>query len=375
MKIFFLSDFDGNGSGYLTISAPLCKGLHDAGHQVIVAGLNYRGQQHDFPFSIIPCANFQDFFAMFANLAKVWTFDVLMVAMDIPIQIQIMKMLKQYTGFQYKYVGIMPVESDPVTFSYAASLLQMDKVFIISQFGVDECNKVGVNAEHFQVGVDANHWKMRTEEDKVTARKALNINPDAFVVCTVADNQERKNLVAAMDAFSVVHGYVPNSKYVVVTREHNLIGWNLRDYAMEIGISRDFMVVERGIPPEDLWMLMASADVFVLPSKTEGLGLPLLEAMTMGLPCIATDASGMKELLSDGRGWLIPPEYAHRDPFGNQWRYWIDRSKLSDILLAFAEHKVDDVPDRIFKSRYYAEQRTWDIPITAVNKSLEEFAK
>ncbi|MDN5769514.1 MAG: glycosyltransferase [Microlunatus sp.] len=55
---------------------------------------------------------------------------------------------------------------------------------------------------------------------------------------------------------------------------------------------------------------VASATVFCLPSRHEGLPLALLEAVSLGVPCIATDCSaGVREALADGRvGDLIPVE-------------------------------------------------------------------
>jgi glycosyltransferase involved in cell wall biosynthesis len=57
----------------------------------------------------------------------------------------------------------------------------------------------------------------------------------------------------------------------------------------------------------DVAPLSALFRVFVLPSEIEGFSLALLEAMARGLPCIATDAGGNAEALSDGCGWLVPP--------------------------------------------------------------------
>jgi L-malate glycosyltransferase len=50
---------------------------------------------------------------------------------------------------------------------------------------------------------------------------------------------------------------------------------------------------------------LRAADVFVLPSRAEGMSNALLEAMACGLACIATPVSGSTELLADGRGALV----------------------------------------------------------------------
>jgi glycosyltransferase involved in cell wall biosynthesis len=49
------------------------------------------------------------------------------------------------------------------------------------------------------------------------------------------------------------------------------------------------------------------ADAFVLPSLNENLPLALLQAMAAGLPCIATDVGGVREVLDEGAGILVPP--------------------------------------------------------------------
>jgi glycosyltransferase involved in cell wall biosynthesis len=59
----------------------------------------------------------------------------------------------------------------------------------------------------------------------------------------------------------------------------------------------------------ELRELYRSADVFVLPSEREGMPLVLLEAMAMGLPIVATDIPGNRDLVVDGQnGLLVPPE-------------------------------------------------------------------
>lgn len=54
--------------------------------------------------------------------------------------------------------------------------------------------------------------------------------------------------------------------------------------------------------------LLQEADIFVLPSYSEGLGNAIMEAMLVGLPCIVTNQGGAKELIEEGEnGWLIDP--------------------------------------------------------------------
>lgn len=57
------------------------------------------------------------------------------------------------------------------------------------------------------------------------------------------------------------------------------------------------------------WPLMQRARAFVLPSRVEGFGLTLLEAMSVGCPALATDCEGPREVLDGGRaGVLVTPD-------------------------------------------------------------------
>lgn len=56
-----------------------------------------------------------------------------------------------------------------------------------------------------------------------------------------------------------------------------------------------------------------NATIYVLPSYYEGLPTTLLEAMSCGIPSIATDVEGSSELISDGEtGLLVPPRNPKR---------------------------------------------------------------
>lgn len=63
------------------------------------------------------------------------------------------------------------------------------------------------------------------------------------------------------------------------------------------------------LPAEEMALAMASVDAFVMPSRTEALGLVYLEAMRAGTPVISGDVGGVTEIVRDGdSGLTVPPE-------------------------------------------------------------------
>lgn len=365
-KVVFVSDFNFKGSGYLNIAVPLCQGLTMAGYDVKAVGLGYSGDEHGFDFSIIPCSAFKDSLAMINNLHFQWGFDVLIVALDIPHQEKYAAFCKQLGK---KMVAITPLENPPLTQSWAYILQQIDKVFFISQLGADEAVKAGVeNAEHLVVGIDTISWRRRTSEEYTKGREMLNISPDTVVILSVADNQERKNLSKAMEIVSKVKQSGKKVKYILVTREESEVGWKLRDLAMTYRIPSDVMIFERGISFKELYSLFAISDIYLLTSKAEGLCMPVLEAMCVGVPVVATACGSMPELLAEGRGFLIDTEYSMIDPWGNSRRDFPNAEDGARIILEISD-QILTAPN---KARIYVETRTLEKPVLQIINALEK---
>lgn len=371
--IIYVSDFDLNGSGYMHISTNLCNELalrHDMG--VIAIGMGYDGREHHWPYSIVPCPNLQTVPHMIGHIRNYGApLEAVVVALDIPLQEALLKSIK-LDGVPY--VGIFPLEAPPLCMDWALELMKMDARLVMSRFGQDALQLANVQSEFIPIGVhDPQLWRPPTADERAQIRQSMGWGEDTFVILTVADNQERKNLAAAYEMvsrFAVdvqernAQGYVTRKEvkrkasWQLVTRTDSPVGWKLQDLGMRHGILELTNLYSRGVPAKSLWAMFAGADAFLLTSKAEGLAIPVLEAMACKLPVIATDCGAMTEHLHGGRGLLIQPEYRYTDPFGNGDRYMAgiaDGVKCLEHLEKYGPKEL-----ALEDACQYVAERTWD---------------
>ncbi len=76
------------------------------------------------------------------------------------------------------------------------------------------------------------------------------------------------------------------------------------DLARELGVEKDVLDLSA---QEEVACLLAQADLFLLPSEQESFGLAALEAMSCGIPVIATRVGGLPEVVVDGENGLLFP--------------------------------------------------------------------
>lgn len=72
----------------------------------------------------------------------------------------------------------------------------------------------------------------------------------------------------------------------------------------DLGIQRHVLFAG-SVPNEQLPAYLAIADVFIRPSRSEGLGISFLEAMAAGVPVIGTPVGGIPDFLKDGETGLL----------------------------------------------------------------------
>lgn len=150
-------------------------------------------------------------------------------------------------------------------------------------------------------GVDTRHFRPERRSDGW--HRHLGIRDDQVVVLHVGRLAPEKNLGVLIDAWRLAAPQVGARAQLVIAGE----GPDAARLRAALPDARFLGFLDR----EALAGLYASADLCVLPSRTETCGLVALEAMASGLPVIAADAGGFRESVQAGRnGVLAPPDDA-----------------------------------------------------------------
>lgn len=373
MSIVYVSDFDLGGSGYMNIGVALCSQLAQSGYDVIALGLGYGGQEHPYPFKIVP-TQMSQIAPMVKALRPAVNIEAVVVALDIPLQ---EALLKQFNApNDIPYIGLFPLESGPLCASWAMNLFRMNERLVMSEFAVKELETAGVSSTFIPIGIDPQSWRAPQGEERQMLRRGLGVEDNTFVVLTVADNQERKNLSRSLEMFADF-AKDRNAVYWLVTRPDSPVGWKLEDYANDLGILDKLMIWQRGMPFKELWALYAAADAFLLTSKAEGLAMPVLEAMSCRVPVVGTRCAAIEEHLQDERGLLIDYDYVMADPWGNSNRYLASRDDGAYKLKLLANGmSAMDKAQMLDRAQEYTNKRTWgkagQVLINTIKKVLPD---
>lgn len=156
-------------------------------------------------------------------------------------------------------------------------------------------------------GIDAS--KIEVVHNGIASESFIASRPEALretltrghhgpIVLTVARLDQGKGHGDLLDAARLV----PDALFVLVGDGPERAA--LESKARELGVADRFVFLgER----RDVPSLLACADVFVLPSLSEGLPLSVLEAMAAGVPVVATAIPGIDEIVTHGRTGLLVP--------------------------------------------------------------------
>lgn len=165
-------------------------------------------------------------------------------------------------------------------------------------FGISETIvlKNGVDVEKFQ------------NAKEVTAmRDELEISDNTFVVGHVGRFNDIKNQLFLLDVFAEIQKRIGNTKLILIGA--GKAEEKIKEKAKQLGVIDDLVILH---DRTDVCDLLQAMDIFIFPSKSEGLGIAVIEAQVAGIKCLASSVLPVDTKISNYIEYLSLHEPANR---------------------------------------------------------------
>lgn len=260
-----------------------------------------------------------------------------------------------YGGYRI-VIGRTMFETDRVNAQHVERCNRMDYVWVPTDFHVNTFVQSGVDPNKVVKIVQPVDWKffdpvkykpfyLPSKGTLVLGSRSVNIKTEShFVFLSVFKWEHRKGwdvlLRSYLKEFSKVDGvalYLLTNPYYT----ENDFGNKILEFVEGSDLERPVhgwapvYVIDNHIAQIDFPRIYKAADAFVLPSRGEGWGRPIVEAMAMSLPVIITNWSGPTEYMTEENSYPLPVERMSEvieGPF--QGHLWAEPSvdKLQNLM-------------------------------------------
>ncbi|MEF3274047.1 MAG: glycosyltransferase [Chloroflexus sp.] len=239
-------------------------------------------------------------------------------------------------------IGFTMLESDRLPPDWVYQANQMDEIWVPSQFTREVFLQSGVRRpiHVIPLGFNPDYFHPQIKGTKPT---------NAYVFLSVFEWIERKAPEILLQAY--INEFTRSDDVVLVLKIFNHdprfdVRGRVHELVDRPNAPRVVVLLNQEIAEHQMGSLYRSADCFVLPTRGEGWGMPILEAMACGLPVIATDWGAQREFFNDQVGYpirvrdLVPA--ISRSPYytGSRWAE-ADIDHLRYLLRYVYEHPAE----------------------------------
>lgn len=186
------------------------------------------------------------------------------------------------------------------------SLNHSNKIIAVSADLANKIEQMGIDKEKISIFRNAvDLIRFRPIKNK-SLRIKYDINKNEVLILFIGHLEAFKGVFELLGAFYKVHNRHENTKLMMVGEGED--AQKVKEKVSKLGLDKSVIFVGK-ISPENIQKFYQMADIFVLPSYTEGLPLVVIEAMACGLPVIASKVGGIPEVISDSEnGFLVQPQ-------------------------------------------------------------------
>lgn len=229
---------------------------------------------------------------------------------------------------------------------------------VLVEDGICKEHKLKVILNGSANGIDTTYYNREKIQDLNIWKTKLGINDKNFVYCFVGRIVKDKGVNELVNAFDRLQQDLEHVHLIIVGQQEKL---DPISKETEEKIKNNAHIHMVGLQ-SDVRPFMAISNVFVLPSYREGFGQVLVEACSLGVPCITTDITGCNEIIQDGvNGKIIPPR---------------DENALYKMMKWFYDYQDDEVKILASNARpmiaeRYERHKVWNALLTEYQTLLK----
>lgn len=232
--------------------------------------------------------------------------------------------------------------TDYLRWSTRFSLKYAKKIITVSNFSKNEILKM-YKAEAGKIKVIYNGYNKRLYrkiDDKEKIKETLNkYGLEKPYVLYVGRLEKKKNIPALVEAFAVLRDNNKNIKHKLVLIGDASFGYDeakyiIREFALDLEV-----IMPGWVEEEDLPYIYNGASVFIFPSKYEGFGIPLLQAMACQVPIAASCLPVLKEVAEGAALFFNPNDINSME---KALKDIIVDSKLRQRLIAKGKERINN---------------------------------
>ena len=229
-----------------------------------------------------------------------------------------------------------PIDRKIYTYKFRKACENADKIIAIS-----ECTKrdiikyFGIPSDKIEVvyqGCDLSFTRPVTEEKKREVRTKYQL-PDHYIL-NVGSIEERKNALSAVEALVML----PEHIHLVIVGRRTEYTDRIERFIKENNLQKRVHIISN-VPFDDLPAFYQSAEIFVYPSRFEGFGIPIIEALYSNIPVVAATGSCLEEAGGPDSIYVHPDDAkGMADAFKQIYSDPVKKKNMIEKGLKFARH-------------------------------------
>ena len=210
----------------------------------------------------------------------------------------------------------------------------------------------------------------------------LKINAKKYKILHISSCFPRKGIDILLQAYAEVFSIEDDVSLIIKTFDnpHNKIDSILQNFRRTYPKFPDVVVIKDDLNEGQIKALYQESDLLVAPSRGEGFGLPIAEAMLFGLPVITTNWGGQLDFCDSTNSWLIDYQFVRSDShFNLSHSYWAEplRDDLSKLILQVYNLPKSEIEKKVELARSSISRFNWDIVakknISFVKNNLSQY--